>query len=128
MAKKKKAESAKKNDAGRSGKSVNKRYEKTPETNEKRESTKPSDSSSDKPEQNDFPIIGIGASAGGLQPLKDFLDAFPKDPGVALVIIQHLDPTRKSLAPELLAPHTSMKLCEVVDNPRVRPNSVYVIP
>jgi two-component system CheB/CheR fusion protein len=79
-------------------------------------------------EPDDFPIVGIGASAGGLQPLKEFLDAFPENPGVALVIVQHLDPTRKSLAPELLAPHTSMKLCEVVDNPQVRPNSVYVIP
>jgi two-component system CheB/CheR fusion protein len=63
-----------------------------------------------------------------LQPLKDFLDAFPDNPGIALVIVQHLDPTRKSLAPELLAPHTSMKLCEVADNPRVEPNTVYVIP
>jgi two-component system CheB/CheR fusion protein len=77
---------------------------------------------------DDFPIVGIGASAGGLQPLKEFLAAFPDDPGVALVIVQHLDPTRKSLAPEILAPHTSMKLCEVVDHPRVQPNSVYVIP
>src|SRR5262245_36183490 len=77
---------------------------------------------------DDFPIVGIGASAGGLQALKDFLDALPDEPGIALVIIQHLDPTRKSLAPELLATHTSMKLCEVVDTPRVRANSVYVIP
>src|SRR5262245_38718834 len=75
----------------------------------------------------DFPIVGVGASAGGLQPLKELLDAFPDNPGIALVIVQHLDPTRKSLTPELLAPHTSMQLCEVVDNPRVKPNSVYVI-
>src|SRR4051794_38893932 len=55
-----------------------------------------------------FPIIGVGASAGGLKALKEFLDAFPENPGVAVVIVQHLDPTRKSLGPELLAPHTSM--------------------
>jgi two-component system CheB/CheR fusion protein len=77
---------------------------------------------------DNFPIVGIGASAGGLTPIKEFLDALPDNPGVAIVVVQHLDPTRKSLAPELLASHTSMKLCEVVDNPRVRPNSVYVIP
>ena len=52
----------------------------------------------------------------------------PNNPGVALVIVQHLDPTRKSLGPELLAKHTSMQLCEVKDDPQVRPNSVYVIP
>jgi two-component system CheB/CheR fusion protein len=79
-------------------------------------------------EVSDFPIVGIGASAGGLTPIKEFLDALPDNPGVAIVVVQHLDPTRKSLAPELLASHTSMKLCEVVDNPRVLPNSVYVIP
>ncbi|MFO0791419.1 MAG: chemotaxis protein CheB [Pirellulales bacterium] len=76
----------------------------------------------------DFPIVGIGASAGGLQALKQFLDALPNQPGVAIVIVQHLDPTRKSLTAELLAAHTSMQLCEVSDSPRVLPNSVYVIP
>src|SRR5262245_5694990 len=98
----------------------------SPPRDEKPEKSQPSDTNGE--DADDFPIVGIGASAGGLTPLKDFLDALPDNPGIALVIIQHLDPTRKSLAPELLAPHTSMKLCEVVDTPRVRPHSVYVSP
>ncbi|HTU27142.1 MAG TPA: chemotaxis protein CheB [Pirellulales bacterium] len=76
----------------------------------------------------DFPIVGIGASAGGLRALIALLDAMPADPGLALVIVQHLDPTRKSLTPELLAKHTGMRLREVADSPHVQINSVYVIP
>ena len=79
-------------------------------------------------DSKDFPIVGIGASAGGLAALKQLLDALPKDPGIAVVIIQHLDPTRKSLMPELLSSHTSMRMCEVADSPRVLPNTVYMIP
>ena len=75
-----------------------------------------------------FPIVGIGASAGGLQALTSLLDAMPEDPGVAIVIVQHLDPTRRSLTAELLAKHTKMRVHEVHDDPYVRPNGVYVIP
>jgi two-component system, chemotaxis family, CheB/CheR fusion protein len=75
-----------------------------------------------------FPIIGIGASAGGLDALRRVLEAMPHEPGVALVIIQHLDPTRRSLAPELLARHTKLQVMEVEDEPSVKPNRVYVIP
>ena len=52
----------------------------------------------------------------------------PDRPGVALVVIQHLDPTKKSLAPELLARSTSMPVCQVEDDPQVKPDRVYVIP
>ncbi|HUG91844.1 MAG TPA: chemotaxis protein CheB, partial [Planctomycetaceae bacterium] len=75
-----------------------------------------------------FPIVGIGASAGGFDALRRLLEAMPDKPGVALVIIQHLDPTKKSLASELLAKSTRMQVCQVEDDPQVKPNHVYVIP
>ena len=52
----------------------------------------------------------------------------PDNPGVALVVIQHLDPTKKSLAPEILAKHTQMTVCEVDHQPAIGPNRLYVIP
>lgn len=74
--------------------------------------------------QDGFPIVGVGASAGGLQALQ----AMPDEPGVAIVVIQHLDPTKKSLGPELLAKCTKMQVAEVADDPHVKPNRVYVLP
>src|SRR5262245_50384310 len=76
----------------------------------------------------EFQIVGIGASAGGLQALQRIFDAMPDDPGCAFVVVQHLDPTRRSLTAELLAKHTHMKMCEVQDSPVVQVNTVYVIP
>src|SRR5262245_59312597 len=76
----------------------------------------------------DFPIVGIGASAGGLQALQRIFDAMPDEPGCAFVVVQHLDPTRRSLTAELLAKHTRMRMCEVHDSPEVQVNTVYVIP
>ena len=75
-----------------------------------------------------FPIVGIGASAGGLAALTRLIEAMPNEPGVALVIIQHLEPTKKSLTTELLAKHTKMQVTQIADAPQVRPNRVYVIP
>lgn len=85
------------------------------------------DSNSGKKENN-FLIVGIGASAGGLEAFKEFLLATPDKPGMAFVLVQHLDPTHKSLLVELLGKHTKMKVSEVVDNMQVEPNNVYVIP
>jgi chemotaxis methyl-accepting protein methylase/PAS domain-containing protein len=75
-----------------------------------------------------FPIIGIGASAGGLEALEHFLSHVPKSSGLAFVIVQHLDPTRKGIMPELLQRTTGMKVVQVRDRTVVQPNCVYVIP
>jgi chemotaxis methyl-accepting protein methylase len=75
-----------------------------------------------------FPIVGIGASAGGLEALEQFLRHVPAGSGMAYVIIQHLDPTHKGIMPELLQRATGMKVSQVKDRTRVRPDCVYVIP
>jgi chemotaxis methyl-accepting protein methylase len=75
-----------------------------------------------------FPIVGIGASAGGFEALEQFLANVPEKCGMAFVIVQHLDPTRKGLMPELLQRGTPMKVTQVKDRARVLPNRVYVIP
>jgi two-component system CheB/CheR fusion protein len=75
-----------------------------------------------------FPIIGIGASAGGLEALEQFLGHVPDKCGMAFVIIQHLDPTHKGVMPELLQRTTRMEVFQVRDRMRIRPDCVYVIP
>lgn len=73
-------------------------------------------------------IVGIGASAGGLVAIEQFLMQTPADSGMAYVVVQHLDPTQKALLPELLQRITSMPVREAQQNMPVAPNSVYVIP
>ena len=75
-----------------------------------------------------FPIVGIGASAGGLEALEQFFANMPKDSGMAFVVIQHLDPTHVGILPELLQRKTDMKVTQITDNLQVKPNHVYVIP
>jgi len=75
-----------------------------------------------------FPIVGIGASAGGLEAFEQFLSNVPENSGIAYVIIQHLDPTHKGMLPELLQRITKMKVFQVKDRMAVMPNCVYVIP
>lgn len=75
-----------------------------------------------------FPIVGIGASAGGLEALEQFLARVPPGSGMAFVIVQHLDPTHKGIMPELLQRATGMKVVQVKDRTPVRPECVYVIP
>jgi len=75
-----------------------------------------------------FPIIGIGASAGGFEALSQFLEHLPVTSEVAIVIVQHLDPTRKGLMTELLQRSTQMKVVQVKDRTRIRPRYIYVIP
>jgi two-component system CheB/CheR fusion protein len=75
-----------------------------------------------------FPIVGIGASAGGLEALERFLGHVPAGSGMAFVIVQHLDPTRKGIMPELLQRASGMKVIQVKDRTPVRPDCVYVIP
>ena len=75
-----------------------------------------------------FPIVGIGASAGGLEAFTQLLSHLPRDPGLALVLVQHLDPTHDSALTELLARATKMRVFEVRDGMRIQPDHVYVIP
>ncbi len=75
-----------------------------------------------------FPVVGIGASAGGLEAFTQLLRHLPTDTGMAFVLIQHLAPNHKSLLTELLAKTTSMPVNEVKDGTIVEPNQVYVIP
>jgi two-component system CheB/CheR fusion protein len=75
-----------------------------------------------------FPIAGIGASAGGLEALEQFLQNIPENSGLAYVVIQHLDPTQKGMLPELLQRVSKMKVFQAKDNMVVKPDCVYVIP
>ncbi len=75
-----------------------------------------------------FPVIGIGASAGGLEAMELFLKNIPERSGMAYVMIQHLDPTQKGMLPELLQRITPMKVFQAKDSMVVSPNCVYVIP
>jgi chemotaxis methyl-accepting protein methylase len=75
-----------------------------------------------------FPIVGLGASAGGLEALEQFLAHVPADSGMAFVIVQHLDPTHKGILVELLQRSTTMQVVQVRDRLKVEPNRVYVIP
>jgi two-component system CheB/CheR fusion protein len=72
-----------------------------------------------------FPIVGIGASAGGLEALETFFDRMPPAPGLALVIIQHLSPKHKSIMGQILQRHTVLPVQQVEDGLEVEPNRVY---
>ena len=77
---------------------------------------------------SDFLIVGIGASAGGLEALEQFFGNMPTNNGLAFVVIQHLDPTRVDIMPELLQRITTMKVLQANDGIKVKPNCIYVIP
>ena len=75
-----------------------------------------------------FPIVAIGASAGGLEALEQFFANTPRDTGMAFVVIQHLDPNHAGIMPELLQRISTMKVFQASDRLKVKPNCVYVIP
>ncbi len=77
-----------------------------------------------------FPVVGIGASAGGLAAFEAFFSGMPADtdPGMAFVLVQHLAPDHKSILTELIQRYTSMKVFEVEDGMKVQPNCAYIIP
>ncbi len=74
------------------------------------------------------PIVGLVASAGGLEAFTSFFSAMPPDNGIAFVLVPHLDPTHESLMVELIARHTRMTVVEVTEGTRAKANHVYVIP
>lgn len=75
-----------------------------------------------------FPIVGIGASAGGLDSFKKLLAAIPGDSGMAYVLVQHLDPKHESILPEILQRVTKIPVYEITDDIHLAPNHIYVIP
>ena len=77
---------------------------------------------------NSFPIVAIGASAGGLEAITQLLQNLPADTGMAFVYIQHLSPDHKSILTALLAKATLMKVQEVKNRMSIEPNNLYVIP
>lgn len=78
--------------------------------------------------KNEFNVVGIGASAGGLEALEKFFLNMPLDSGSAFVVVTHLDPKHVSIMPELIQKYTQMEVNIVKDGMKVKPNSVYVIP
>ncbi len=80
------------------------------------------------PSKNLFPVVGIGASAGGLEAFKKLLHAIPLNSGMAYILVQHLHPDHDSVLPEILQRETSIAVQEVSDNVRVEVNNIYVIP
>ncbi len=73
-------------------------------------------------------MVGIGASAGGLDAFKKLLKAIPENSGMAYVLVQHLDPKHESLLPDLLQKVTSIPVREISDDLKVEPNHIYIIP
>jgi two-component system CheB/CheR fusion protein len=73
-------------------------------------------------------IVGVGASAGGLEALQEFFKAVPLDSGIGFVVIQHLSPDYKSLMDELLARHTSLRILKAKNGMLVEPDTIYLIP
>jgi two-component system, chemotaxis family, CheB/CheR fusion protein len=77
---------------------------------------------------SEFPIVGIGASAGGLEALRGLFTAMPGNTGAGFVLVQHLDPTHDSLMAELLTKYAQIPVIQVVDGMHVEPNRLHVIP
>ena len=75
-----------------------------------------------------FPIVGIGASAGGLEALEVFFTHMPPDKNIAFVIIQHLSPKHKSIMGSLLSKYTQMDLLDIEDGVKIQPNRIYLNP
>ncbi|MCL5743014.1 MAG: hypothetical protein M1541_03660, partial [Acidobacteria bacterium] len=95
-----------------------------PQLAEPAASTKPAEAR----QERGFPIVGIGASAGGLEALEELFAHMPSDSGAAFVVITHQHPGHTSLLPELLGKKTSLPVIEATDEMKVRPNHVYVCP
>jgi len=77
---------------------------------------------------NVFPIVGIGSSAGGLEALEQFFAHVPVNSGMGFIVIQHLDPTRKALMPELIQRNTKLKVMQARDRVKVAADHVISSP
>ncbi len=88
------------------------------------------ESTSPNPENNParFRVVGVGASAGGLESLEQFFSNLPPNPGMAFVVVQHLSPDFRSVMDELLARHSDLPIQQAEHNIEVEPNRVYLLP
>jgi two-component system CheB/CheR fusion protein len=77
---------------------------------------------------NKFPVVGVGASAGGLDAFKRLLKAIPEDSGMAYILVQHLDPAHESVLADLLQRVTKIPVQEITNNVQVVPDHIYIIP
>jgi two-component system, chemotaxis family, CheB/CheR fusion protein len=80
------------------------------------------------PESHGFPIVGVGASAGGYEAFSEMLKTLPENTGMAFVFVQHLDPTHGSVLTEILSRTAKIPAVEVKDGMKVEPDHLYVIP
>ncbi|HET9886005.1 MAG TPA: chemotaxis protein CheB [bacterium] len=110
--------------------------EEAPQKTDSQESTAEKEIAIGEPETGDgeregtisFPIVGVGASAGGLEAFKALVRALPVDTGTAIVFVPHLDPTHASMLTEILARETRIPVQQVEHKMPVQPNTIYVIP
>lgn len=79
-------------------------------------------------EEISFPVVGVGASAGGLQAFQQLLQHLPADPGVALIFVQHLSPQHASSLGEILSRETTLPVQEATSGTPLQVNHIYVIP
>ena len=77
---------------------------------------------------NLFPVVGVGASAGGLEAFKRLIKAIPENSGMAYILVQHLEPTHESILKDLLQKVTKIPIHEITNDVRVEPNQIYIIP
>ncbi len=80
------------------------------------------------PNRNDFPVVALGASAGGLDACRKFITALPPGNGMAFILVQHLDPSHESMMADLLATHTTMCVKQAKDEMAIEPDHFYIIP
>ena len=80
------------------------------------------------PETESFPVVGIGASAGGLKAFKELISGIPERSNMAYVFIQHLDPDHESALPELLSNISKIPVHEITNGITLAPDNIYIIP
>ena len=79
-------------------------------------------------QEKKFHVLGIGASAGGLEAFEKFFQNMPPDSGMAFILVPHLDPKHISMMPDIIRKYTEMKVCQIKDGIKIEPNFVYLIP
>ncbi len=80
------------------------------------------------PTKVSFPVVGLGASAGGSEAFKNFFQAMSADSSIAFVLVQHLDPTHESMMTDLLTKYTTMRMVQIEDDMALASNTLFMIP
>lgn len=102
--------------------------EEGPKSSTDRERVQYRESERGKRDPDNFPVIGIGASAGGLEALSRLFENMPGDTGAAFIVVQHLAPSKESALADLLGRHSLMPAYQINDNQQIKPNTIYIIP